>query len=218
MKAAVPDGLYVITSDALCQHLDTLLHGVEAALRGGAVLVQYRDKQASAVQRLTRARALRRLCDAHHCPLIINDDVALACEVGAAGVHIGQRDGAVATVRAQLGGSGWLGVSCGDDLGRARAAVAAGANYVAFGRLFPSRSKPDAPPARLTTLSAAADSLSVPVCAIGGITPPQVAIVRHHGARLVAVIDGVFGAPDIETAAQAYTDALATYNRALPSV
>ncbi len=217
IRPALPTGLYVITSTALCETPQRLRDGVRAAIRGGAALVQYRDKTATPTERLRRAQQLQADCAAAGVPLIINDDVALALTVGAAGVHIGRSDGEVADVRARLGDPAWLGVTCGDVLARAAAARRAGADYVAFGRLYPSRTKPDAPPARLSTLTAAG-ALGCPVCAIGGLRPPHVAEVAAAGAHLFAVVDGVFGAPDIEAAARAYCIELATYNHGSPRV
>lgn len=197
-------GLYGITSAQLCDDPARLLRAVAAALRGGTRWVQYRDKHATPAQRLCRATALAGLCRDHGAGFIVNDDVDLALQVAADGVHIGAGDGDIAATRARLGPEGVLGVTCGDDLARARHAVRLGADYVAFGRLFPSHTKPDAPPARLDTLREAARTLSVPVCAIGGITPLHMAQVTATGARLIAVVDGLFGADDIEAAARNY--------------
>lgn len=205
-------GLYAITSDSVCRDSEGLRQAVAAALTGGAQWVQYRDKTATPDQRRTRATALARLCRQTGTGLIINDDVALALAVGADGVHVGAADGDLAQIREALGADRVLGVTCGDDLLRARQAVTAGANYVAFGRLYPSRTKPDAPPARLTTLRRAAGTLPVAVCGIGGITPEHAATVAEHGATLIAVVDGLFGAADIHAAARRYLEALAPYN------
>ena len=202
-------GLYAITSAAVCADDARLLAAVTAALRGGARWVQYRDKHASAAQRLRRAAALVSCCHAHGAGLIVNDDLPLALAVDADGVHLGAGDGDLGSARAQLGANRVLGVTCGDDLARARRAVDHGASYVAFGRLYPSNTKPDAPPARLETLREAARSLPVPVCAI---TPARLPAVTATGARLIAVVDGLFGADDIELAARAYLRGLGPYN------
>lgn len=205
-------GLYAITSADICADDARLLVAVTAALRGGARWVQYRDKLARPEQRLRRAAALVTCCHAHGAGLIVNDDLQLALKVDADGVHLGAGDGDIAAARAQLGANRVLGVTCGDDLARARHAVSLGASYVAFGRLYPSNTKPDAPPARLETLREAARSLAVPVCAIGGITPARLPAVAATGARLIAVVDGLFGADDIEQAARAYMRGLEPYN------
>lgn len=199
-------GLYAITSEALCCKPEQLLPAVEAALRGGVVMLQYRDKWNPPPTRLRLARELLETCRAYRVPLLINDDLSLALEIGADGVHLGADDGPLAEARARLGPDAILGASCGDSLVRAQQARAAGASYVAFGRLFASRTKPQAAPASLSTLTAAR-ALGLPVCAIGGITPDNAAQVIAAGADLVAAIDGIFGAPDIEQAARAYAGA-----------
>jgi thiamine-phosphate pyrophosphorylase len=205
-------GLYAITSAAVCRDDARLMMAVAAALRGGARLLQYRDKDASPSQRLRRAEALAVRCHQAGTRFIVNDEVALAAAVGADGVHVGRSDSAVAAARAALGDTALIGASCGDDLAYAREVIAAGASYVAFGRLFPSRTKPLAPATTLDTLTAAVASLPVPVCAIGGIGLAQLPAVLATGVRLVAAVDGVFGAADIEAAARAYAEGLATYN------
>jgi thiamine-phosphate pyrophosphorylase len=198
-------GLYAITSAALCAAPQRLLCEVEGALRGGAVLLQYRDKAASAAARLERAQQLQALCARFAVPLIINDDVELAARVGA-GVHVGRSDATVAAARAALGAPALIGVSCGSDLQRAHSALAAGASYVAFGRFFDSRTKPDAPPATPAVLAQARAELpaGTPLCAIGGITPDNAAPLIAQGADLIAAVDGVFGGGDSEAAARAY--------------
>lgn len=198
-------GLYAITSEAICADAALLLHSVEAALRGGAVLIQYRDKKSDAEWRRTNARRLLVLCHAHNARLIINDDIELAAGIGADGVHLGQRDASVAVARKRLRGDAIIGASCGNSLERARTAIAQGASYVAFGRLFASTTKPDAPPADLELLMQAR-MLGVTVCGIGGITPENAASVIAAGADLAAAVEGVFGANDIRATAQAYTN------------
>lgn len=206
------EGLYAITSADICIDDAHLQRAVTAALRGGARLLQYRDKAGPPSARQRRAAWLARACRDAGCAFIVNDDVALAADVRADGVHVGRSDAAIATARAALGPAAIIGASCGDDLDYAQAAVEAGASYVAFGRLFPSRTKPLAPPARLDTLRTAVRQLAVPVCAIGGIGLVELPLVLSTGVRLVAAVDGVFGAADIEAAARAYADRLATYN------
>lgn len=201
-------GLYAITAAALCADAGVLLAAVEAALRGGARLIQYRDKQAGAEQRRARASALLERCRAHGAQLIVNDDLALARAVGAHGVHLGAADAPVAQARAELGPHAIVGASCGPSLARAEAAVAAGASYVAFGRLFPSLTKPEAPPAGLELLGQARARWRVPICAIGGITAARAGAVVAAGADLVAAVDGIFGNPEpaaVEAAARAYS-------------
>lgn len=196
-------GLYVLTDAALLPD-ERLLAGVEAAIRGGARLVQYRDKSSDGARREQEARALLALCHAHDVQLIINDDVILAQTVGADGVHLGRDDSALDQARMQLGPRAVIGVSCYDSLQRATDAVRAGADYVAFGSFFASPSKPGAARASLELLQTARQQLTVPVCAIGGITPDNAAILLQSGADMLAVISGVFAAPDIEQASRHY--------------
>lgn len=200
-------GLYAITPTALCADRMRLLDAVAAALRGGAVLIQYRDKAGTPAARLANARALAALCRRHGAGLIVNDDAALARAAGAAGVHLGADDGPIAAARALLGPDAVVGATCGASLSRAQAAIAAGASYVAFGRFFESRTKPDAPPATLELLGEARAVLAAPICAIGGIRPDNGTQVVAQGADLIAAIDGVLGDPDparVEAAARAY--------------
>lgn len=201
-------GLYAITSDALCADRERLLAAVTAALRGGAALIQLRDKLGAPAVRSANARALAQLCHAHGARLIVNDDVALALECGADGVHLGAADASLAQARRALGPQAILGASCGPWLQRAHDAIAAGADYVAFGRFFPSRTKPDAPQATVELLREARGQLRVPVCAIGGVTPDNGGLLLAAGADLLAVVEGVFGAAEpaaVEAAARAYS-------------
>ena len=195
-------GLYAITPDGLPD--DVLLTRVEAALRGGVRLLQYRDKQSTASRREDMARGLCALCRRHSTGFIVNDDLALALKVDADGVHLGGSDGDLATARQALGPGRLLGASCYADFELARAAVAAGADYVAFGAVYPSPTKPQAVRAPLELFARCQTELHVPACAIGGITldnaPPLVAA----GADLLAVITDVFSASDIEARASTF--------------
>ena len=201
MKAVVR-GLYAVTPDIT----DTreLEAKVEAALLGGAVLVQYRNKTADARLRSLQAGALQALCRAHAVPLIVNDHVDLAIALNADGVHLGQEDGLLPQARAQLGAGKLLGASCYDRLDRAVAAVHAGADYVAFGSFFPSTIKPGAVRAPLALLRNARRELSVPIVAIGGITLDNAAQVITAGADAVAVISALFSAPDVRLVAERF--------------
>ncbi len=200
-------GLYAITPVELCAAPARLLAAVAAVLRGGAVLVQLRDKHSTPQARRANAHALAALCRDHGARLIVNDDVVLALDCGAAGVHLGAADPPLVQARATLGPTAILGATCGPSLERARAAVAVGADYVAFGRFFPSRTKPDAPQAPPDLLRRARGEIRVPVCAIGGITPRNAAPLIADGADLIAAMEGVFGNGEpaaVEAAARAY--------------
>jgi len=196
-------GLYAVTPD-LADTTD-LLRRVGQALQGGLRLLQYRNKPAAAALRREQAGALFALCRAQGVPLVINDDLQLALEIGADGAHLGREDGDLAAARAALGPGKLLGISCYDDIGRAREAKRVGADYVAFGSFFASPTKPAAVRAPLTLLGAAKAGLGLPVCAIGGITLQNAPQLIAAGADLLAVITDLFEAPDIRARAAAYT-------------
>ncbi len=202
-------GLYLITPD--WTDTDRLLQAVEAGLAGGAVLLQYRNKVADAPLRREQAAALLPLCRARGVPLIINDAAAEAVAVGADGVHLGRDDGDPAAARALLPPGSLLGVSCYDELARALAGARAGADYLAFGAVFPSATKPGAvraPLALFARTRAALQQQGVPVpalCAIGGISLERAPEVVAAGADLLAVISDVFDAADVRRRVAAYT-------------
>lgn len=194
-------GLYAITNSPRIDLLDA----AQAALAGGARLLQYRDKTDDAPRRLVEARALAALCAQYAVPLIINDDVELALQCAAAGVHLGEHDGDVATARARLGNDAIIGVSCYDSLERADEAAKAGADYLAFGAFFPTVTKPGAHRARVGLLREA-KTFGLPLVAIGGITPDNGAPLVAAGADYLAVVSALFDASDIETAARRFAD------------
>ena len=203
-RAARLAGLYVITDTQRTQR-DALVSAVAAAIAGGARIVQYRDKSGDAERRLVEASALRALTLAHNVVFLINDDVTLAHAVAADGVHLGREDGAIANARKTLGDEAIIGASCYNEFALAEQAVLAGADYVAFGAFYPSKTKPQAVPASLMLLAQARAQLPVPVCAIGGITLEHAPPLLAAGADMLAVISAVFAAPDVQTAAQAFT-------------
>lgn len=196
-------GLYAVTTERLGDAV--LLEAVASALRGGIVLLQFRDKRPPSDTRKALAQQLCVLCHAAGVPFVVNDDVALAQAVGADGVHLGKDDAQIAEARAALGPAAIVGISCYDSVARARAAQAAGASYVAFGRFFPSASKPQAAPAAFDTLRQAKAELRVPIVAIGGITPSNGSALVEAGADLLAVIEGLFGQKGVEETAKAYS-------------
>ena len=194
-------GLYLLTPDR--DDTQRLCADVDAALGAGAVLLQYRNKSAPDALQREQFRALQPICVRHDVPLIVNDDVELALEFGADGVHVGEHDAGVAAARASLGPGAIVGASCYDDLDRARAAAQAGASYLAFGAFFPSATKPNARRASLPLLHDAA-SFGLPRVAIGGITPDNAGPLLAAGADFLAVVSDVFDAPDIAAAVRRY--------------
>jgi thiamine-phosphate pyrophosphorylase len=181
-------GLYAVTPDLA----DTreLVARVLAAIDGGAVAIQYRNKTATNAQRLEQATALADACRGRAL-YIVNDDPVLAASVGADGVHVGEHDGGIAAARSIVGEGAIIGVSCYDDLALARTCAVECADYIAFGSFFPSRSKPSARRAAMSLLRDA-QSLHVPLVAIGGITAGNAASLFAAGASAVAVIADVF--------------------------
>jgi thiamine-phosphate pyrophosphorylase len=194
-------GLYALTPELA----DTaaLVARVAAALAGGAAVVQYRNKLGDAALRREQALALRALCAARGATFIVNDDVDLAREVAADGVHLGRDDAAVAAARQRLGAGAIIGASCYDSLERAQRAVAAGADYLAFGSFFASSVKPEATRAHPSLLTAAKARWRVPVVAIGGISATNAPALIAAGADALAVISALFDAPDVAAAAEA---------------
>ncbi len=198
-------GLYAITDPRLTPS-DGLLEKVEEALAGGAALLQYRNKSASDEQTVRDGKALKQLCHEYGVPLLINDDVELALMLKADGVHIGQTDASVQSARARFGSSGIIGVTCHNKIDLAEKAIQDGASYVALGRFFPSRTKPNAPPCSIDVLRALRKKVSVPIIAIGGITTDNAPQVIEAGADMVAVIHGLFGGNAIRATALAFAD------------
>lgn len=184
-------GLYAVTPDWADTQL--LLSRVEAVLRGGVGLLQYRNKMASAELRCEQARALLSLCRRYDIPLIVNDHVALAHEIGADGVHLGGDDGDIAAARSLMGRGKLIGASCYDRLDLARQAEAKGADYVAFGACFNSGTKPAAVRAPLELFAQARRDVRLPLVGIGGITPKNMREVLAAGADAVAMISALFG-------------------------
>lgn len=221
-----PSGLYGVTPD--WDDTDRLLAAVRAAAAGGMRALQLRRKNATPEQRAAQARALAPLCRALGVVFLINDHWRLALEVGADGAHLGRDDGDLAQARAEAGPDLILGASCYNELARAHQLLDAGADYIAFGAIFTSPTKPQAVQAPLSLLAQARDltarhasgqagaaqqtqATAAPaanvaraaVVAIGGITPALAPQVAQAGADSIAVITGLFEAPDIEAAAQA---------------
>lgn len=204
-------GLYAITDSQLLAD-GRLLPYVEAALKGGARLLQYRDKSGDAARRLREAEALAELCARHGADLIINDDAELAARLGV-GLHLGQEDGSLAAARALLGPRAVIGGTCHASLELAATAVAEGASYIAFGRFFTSQTKPGAPSATPELLEQARARFTLPITAIGGVSLDNGADLIRRGADLLAVIHTLFSAPsaaEVEARARAFGALFAT--------
>lgn len=208
-RVALPRGLYAIADTTYLDDVQ-LPVAAEQALRGGATTLQYRDKSSGVAQRERHARTLRSLCQRYRACFLVNDDVALAKAVDADGVHLGRDDSAIETAREALGHDRLIGISCYNDFARAERVVASGADYVAFGSFFPSRTKPNAVRADVSLLRDARARLRVPVVAIGGITVENGGQLIAAGAHALAVISGIFDQPDIEASARRYAALFAT--------
>lgn len=195
-------GLYLVTPN--WDDTERLLAATDAALQGGASLVQYRHKEAGPALRREQAAALLALCRRHGRPLIINDHLELCRELDADGVHLGHTDDGVQAARALLGTNKIIGASCYGELALAQAAQDAGASYVAFGGFYPSLVKKYTfvtPPALLDTARA---QLALPIVVIGGMTPANAAPLVARGADMVAAITSVYGAARAQDAAHAF--------------
>lgn len=184
-------GLYAITDEKLMPVSDFNAMA-EAALSSGVKIIQYRDKSNDTTKRLNQASALRTLCDTYNAILIINDDIDLAISANADGIHIGQDDLSIEQARQHLGQNKIIGVSCYDQTSLAEAAIANGADYIAFGSFFGSRIKPNAPKAKIHLISAIKNSHATPVCCIGGITLENCNKLLAEKADMLAVISELF--------------------------
>ncbi len=194
-------GLYVLTDENLISESD-LNHCVEQAIIGGASVVQYRNKKTPYQAKVAQAESLLQICNLHSVPLIINDDIGLCADIGADGVHLGQSDGDISDAREHLGSEAIIGITCHNSIKLALDAQEAGADYVAFGRFFPSNTKPDAQPAQLAILEQASKMLEIPSVAIGGITKDNAAKLIEAGASSIAVAGSVFSDPDPKAQAE----------------
>jgi thiamine-phosphate pyrophosphorylase len=194
-----PGGIYAITRET--PDTERLLGEVEAALTGGVAAVQYRDKSDDVARRHAQASELVALCRGFDVPLIVNDDLRLADLADADGVHLGRDDGSVREARIILGPGKFVGASCYQSLDLAVAAQAAGADYVAFGSFYASSTKPAAGRAAIDLLQRAAQQISVPIVAIGGITRANAPDLLDAGADGLAVLSALFDAPDVRAAA-----------------
>jgi thiamine-phosphate pyrophosphorylase len=197
------NGLYAVTPDEI--DIDLLCQKVEATLKGGAALVQYRNKAADASLRLRQASALLALCRSYNVPLIINNHLDLCAQIDADGLHLGAHDCDLGAARRLLGADKIIGASCYNQLDLAIQAEHAGASYVAFGACFSSETKPDAVNAPLNLFSQAKQKITIPLVAIGGITLENAPQVIQAGADAIAVVASLFDAMDITSASQQFT-------------
>jgi thiamine-phosphate pyrophosphorylase len=205
-------GLYAITDNNLIPK-ERFIDTVEQAIIGGAKIIQYRDKSDNKKLRFEQAHALNQLCHQYQIPLIINDDVELAQQVNAQGVHLGKDDVSLLTARAALGNEAIIGVSCYNQLPLAIKAIEEGATYIAYGRFFPSHIKPNAVHASIDLIHQTRQQLNRPLVAIGGITPDNGNELIKAGVDCLAVIHGLFGQPDVKIAAQRYAQLFTSESR-----
>jgi thiamine-phosphate pyrophosphorylase len=203
MSRAEINGLYAITPELI--DTASLVAITKQVITGGARLVQYRSKTTETALRLEQAQSLAHLCREFGIPLIINDYLDLAIKVGADGVHLGREDSPLSEARRVLGDEKIIGISCYDRLEHAIEAELQGADYVAFGAFFASRTKPGAVPASLNLLRQAKQKLQVPIVAIGGITSDNAVELISEGANAVAASNALFGARDVRAAAAKFT-------------
>lgn len=197
-------GLYAITDS---EPMTTeLIAKITQAILGGIKILQYRNKAAGSEQQEQDAHTLAKLCKNHNIIFIINDNVELALKVDADGVHLGQKDTNIKQARELLGENKIIGVSCNNKIEAALTAQQQGADYVAFGRFFTSATKPSAPQAKLSLLSEAKQLISIPIVAIGGITPEVAPQLLKQGADMLAVVQGIFAQEDILTTTHKFVE------------
>jgi thiamine-phosphate pyrophosphorylase len=195
-------GLYAITDTHLIPRA-RFAATVEAAVRGGATMIQLREKEAPRAEIVRLGREILAVTRRYGALLIINDHPSVAQEIGADGVHVGREDPSIAEARALLGPQAIIGASCYGDIERAVEAEKAGADYVAFGTPFPSPTKPKRTDISVDIFRQAKQSVRVPVFAIGGITLANAQQIIAAGADGIAVVSGVFAQPNVEAAARA---------------
>lgn len=189
--------LYAITDS---RYSDPFEEAVEAAVRGGATMIQLREKNLSRDALLKRAVSTKKICHKYGVPLIINDSVEIALESGADGVHLGQSDGSISEARRLLGADKIIGATA-KTVEQALKAEAEGADYLGSGAMFPSGAKPEAVPMTADTLKSIVSAVKIPVCAIGGISRDNILTLKGTGICGAAVVSAIFGEEDIASAA-----------------
>ena len=195
-------GLYAITPDMT--DLNTLIQKTQSAIEGGAFMVQYRSKIQDRAVKMQQCAAILRLCREYDVPCIVNDDVEMCHILKADGVHLGENDDNIAEVRRILGEDAIIGSSCYDQLDRAKQAQKEGASYVAFGAVFPTPTKPNAPRATLELLREAKREIHIPIVAIGGITVNNAHDVIEAGVDAIAVITSLYESNSIKETAETF--------------
>jgi thiamine-phosphate pyrophosphorylase len=196
------EGLYAITPKNNGS-TTLLMNNVQAALRGGARIIQYRNKSTHHSLRNQVSMKLLALCEEYSAIFIINDDIELAANIGAHGVHLGKHDVDIKTARTRLGIDSIIGISCYNDQNRAEKAKREGADYIAFGSFFPSPTKPEAMPAKIPLLQYWKNQ-TTPICAIGGITLKRAPALIEAGADMLAIISDLWSSQNIQKHAEAY--------------
>lgn len=192
--------LYAVT-DRSWLNGRTLYEQVEEALKGGVTFVQLREKNLDDTAFLQEAKEIKELCARFHVPFVINDNVDIAAEIDADGVHVGQSDMEAGDVRKKLGPDKIIGVSA-QTVEQALRAQAHGADYLGVGAVFPTGSKADAVEVSHDTVREICRAVDIPVIAIGGITRENVIELKGTGICGIAVISAIFGQQDIEEAAR----------------
>ena len=196
-------GLYAITPDSA--DLNTLIQKTQLAIEGGAFMVQYRSKIHDRDVKMQQCAAILRICREYDIPCIVNDDVEMCRVLEADGVHLGENDDNIAEVRRILGEDSIIGSSCYDQLNRAKQAQKEGASYVAFGAVFPTPTKPNAPRATLELLREAKSEIQIPIVAIGGITMNNAHDVIETGIDAIAVITSLYESNSIKETAETFS-------------
>lgn len=192
--------LYAVTDRSWLKG-DTLYSQVEKAIRGGAGVIQLREKNLDRDAVIKEAKELKKLCHEHRVPLIINDSVEIALASDADGVHLGQEDMDVSEARDMLGAEKIIGVSA-HNAAEAVAAWRQGADYLGSGAVFQTGSKNNVTPLRHEELKEICSAVPIPVVAIGGINEQNVLQLSGTGISGIAVISAIFAKPDIEKAAR----------------
>ena len=190
MKKNILKGIYAVTPNSLDE--ETLYKKAHKLLEQGVNILQYRDKFRSPKQKIIIAKELRNICNKFDSLLIINDDAKLAKKVGANGVHLGQKDMPYEEARNILGPDSIIGISCQNDLGLALKAQSEGADYVAFGSLFSTKSKADVIHCSLEDLTYFVKEIKIPSVAIGGINLKNFITVKKSGVDMIAISSGLF--------------------------